>query len=63
MPVEQGPPITFMPRKRPTSAWFERLMTELQTWRDKDHEDARVLTRNEIIEILEGVKSLRITQG
>ncbi len=59
----QGPLVTLPFRKRPASAWFERLVNELQAWRDKDHEDAKVLTRNEIIEILEGIKSLRLAQS
>jgi hypothetical protein len=38
---------------------FNRIVTELQEWRDEDHEDTKVMTRNDIIEILEGIYTLR----
>lgn len=38
---------------------FDALMERLQAWRNADHEDSTLLSRNAIIEIIEGVKALR----
>lgn len=51
--------MTLPRRKRTPSHHFDRIVTELQAWRDEDHGDAKVLHRNQIIEILEGIYALR----
>jgi hypothetical protein len=39
--------------------YFTPLVERLSEWRSDDHEDAIVLTRNQIIELLEGIKELK----
>ena len=55
----QGPPLKFTRLHQHNFAWFDRIMARLAAWRLEDHEDALVLSRNEIIEIIEGVKALQ----
>lgn len=38
---------------------FNRLIGSMSIWRCEDHEDAMWLTRNQVIEIIEGVEQLR----
>jgi len=38
---------------------LDPLVRRLQKWRDADHEDALVMSRNDVILILEGVYALR----
>lgn len=38
---------------------FDTLLSMLQEWRSGDHEDAITLHRNQVIEIIEGVKAQR----
>lgn len=38
---------------------FDTLMSLLQEWRSDDHQDAIMLHRSQVIEIIEGVKALR----
>lgn len=52
---EEGPP----PILNYNFSKFDELMRELNKWRDLDHEDTLTLHRNQIIELVEGVKWLR----
>jgi hypothetical protein len=54
----QGPAVEFKPRPKQLTPRFLKLMDDLREWRSADHEDARVLHRNQIIEIIEGVDAL-----
>lgn len=54
----QGTAVEFKPRPKQITPLFLKLMDELRGWRGEDHQDARVLHRNEIIEIIEGVDAL-----
>lgn len=60
---EQCPTTGPMPTSKPPGphnfSRFDVLMSMLQEWRSEDHEDAIKLHRNQIIEIIEGVKALR----
>lgn len=61
---ENGTPTTgpMMPPSKPyvhDMRRFNLLMDSLSIWRSEDHEDATWLSRNQIIEIIEGVKQLR----
>ena len=38
---------------------LDKVVARLHDWRNADHEDAKVLCRNEIIDIIEGVNALR----
>lgn len=38
---------------------FDTIMEALQHWRNKDHSDNISLHRNQVIEIIEGVRALR----
>lgn len=42
---------------------FDTLMDFLQKWRNADHQDMITLHRNQMIEIIEGVKALRGALG
>lgn len=55
--VTTGPSPTFTPRPHDLTR-FRKIMDALQRWRSADHEDAIALTRNQIIEIIEGVREL-----
>lgn len=37
---------------------FEEIIKALTLWRNQDHEDNIILCRNEVVEILEGIKEL-----
>ena len=55
---QQGPPVAF--KRRPHALErFNAPIRALTDWRSDDHEDAITLHRNQIIEIIEGVKELR----
>lgn len=45
------------PRDR---ARFDRIMEYLSHWRNEDHQDSITIYRTDIIEIIEGVKELRL---
>lgn len=50
-----------LPRIRATHDFsrFDPIMEALQHWRNQDHADNISLHRNQVIEIIEGVKALR----
>lgn len=53
-------PVNFTIRSRTHDfRWFDRIVRGLQEWRNADHEDAKMLHRNEIIEIIEGIRALK----
>ena len=55
---QQGPAVPTKPYTHDLTR-FNQLIDILQRWRSADHEDAITLHRNQIIEIIEGVKQLR----
>lgn len=55
----QGPVVEFKPRPRELPKRFNSLVSGLQSWRDADHEDTITLSRSDIIELLEGIYTLR----
>ena len=55
----QGPAVVPLTRKPHDFSAFNGLMIILEKWRTADHEDNILLSRNQIIEIIEGVKALR----
>lgn len=58
--VSQGPPAPSRPRGPYDFAKFNEKMRLLEAWRSADHEDNIALSRNFVIEIIEGVKALRL---
>lgn len=54
----QGPAVTTPRKPREVRKQFLTLMEKLRQWRSDDHEDAMVLHRNLIIEIIEGVDAI-----
>jgi hypothetical protein len=55
----QGPKVIPLAPKPFDFYRFDGLMDEFQIWRDEDNENNFLLSRNEIIEIIEGVNALR----
>ena len=55
----QGPAPAPRPRGPYDFSRFDRLMADLQRWRNADHENGIFLRRNFVIEIIEGVEALR----
>jgi hypothetical protein len=55
----QGPKVAPLAPKPFNFSRFDSFMDELQIWCDVDNEDNFLLSRNEIIEIIEGVNALR----
>lgn len=56
--VTQGPPETAMSKTRELTASFVAKVDSLQAWRNEDHEDNITLSRNYIVELLEGIFTL-----
>lgn len=55
----QGPVVEFKRPPRELPKRFNSLVSGLQSWRDADHEEATTLSRSAIIELLEGIYTLR----
>ena len=57
--TETGPAVKSSKEYRHDLRRFNLLIDSMSIWRSEDHEDAMWLTRNQVIEIIEGVKELR----
>jgi hypothetical protein len=44
-------------------ARFDHMVERMQAWREADHADSIVFSRNDIVTLLEGIKELRSNQG
>lgn len=56
---QQGPESIAGPLKSYDFTKFDELMRNLAKWREIDHEDALILARTHVVELVEGVKQLR----
>ncbi len=58
---QQGPEESGAPRLLQAHDFtrFDKLMLAMSKWRDLDHEDALILGRSEVVDLVEGVKQLR----
>jgi hypothetical protein len=56
--VSQGPVVEFKRKPREVRPQFTTIMNHLRRWRVEDHEDNIALSRNLVIEIIEGVDAL-----
>jgi hypothetical protein len=55
----QGPVVEIKRQPRELTQHFNGLVSGLQAWRNADHEDAITLHRDSIIELLEGIETLK----